>query len=219
VRAEQTKGAPLPGPIARPLEVRRAEVASRLGPVVQELLAGGTRFRDLGVEQIAVAAGMVRSTFYAHFRDKTDLLLVLARDAIDDLIAAARPWPSLPVDASEADLAAILREFIGAYLRHRGLMSALAEESPHDRRVRHEFTRLYATGQTLLIEHIVAGQADGAVDRAVDPEPTVAWLLAMLDHGLYLAVRQHRSPDYIERQVAAATRIIWLALYAGADRK
>ena len=208
----------MPGPTARPLDVRRAEVAARLGPVVHDLLATGTSFRDLSVEQLAVAAGMVRSTFYAHFRDKSDLLLTLARAAIDELIEAALPWPGLPADATEPDLAVILGRFTDIYLRHRGLMSALTEESQHDRRVRIEFGRLYATGRPLLVEHIVAGQLAGSVDVAVDPEPTVAWLMAMLDRGLYLMVRQRRSPDEVERQVGALTRIVWLTLYAGAGR-
>ena len=42
-----------------------------------DLLGEGTAFADLGVGQIAEAAGFSRPTFYAHFRDKRELLLTL----------------------------------------------------------------------------------------------------------------------------------------------
>src|SRR6185437_15242345 len=44
----------------------------------QRLLINGANFTELGVQQICTEAGVARSTFYSHFRDKVDLLVRLA---------------------------------------------------------------------------------------------------------------------------------------------
>ena len=54
---------------------RRAAVENRILSAVEELLKGGTTCTELGVERIAAAGGLSRSTFHLHFRDKVDVLL------------------------------------------------------------------------------------------------------------------------------------------------
>lgn len=50
-------------------------------------------FRDLSVDEIARAAGISRSAFFTHFRDKHDLLLAAVADASEDLYRIAdRRW-------------------------------------------------------------------------------------------------------------------------------
>ena len=48
-------------------------------------LAEQAPFRDLTIDEIARAAGLSRSAFYTHFRDKHDLLLAAVTDVADEL--------------------------------------------------------------------------------------------------------------------------------------
>jgi hypothetical protein len=59
---------------------RAAKLGNGTDPdtATDQLLRGGSRFTDLGVQRIAEAAGVGRSSFYFSFRDKTDLLIRLA---------------------------------------------------------------------------------------------------------------------------------------------
>ncbi|MEU7812809.1 TetR/AcrR family transcriptional regulator [Pseudonocardia sp. NPDC049154] len=203
--------------MAKPLAERRALMAARLAPAVLDLLGSGLRYRDLSVEQIANAAGMARSTFYAHFDDKSHLLALLARDVVDEVVAAGTDWTDLRGDATEADMRAAFAAILDTYRRHRVMMEALTEESSHDRRVRSEFERMYTLARQLIAEHVAEGQVRGTVDPWIDAEPTVAWLVAMLDRGLYLHARRGELTD--ERSVSALAAVVWRTLYAGAPRR
>ena len=206
-------GVRMPGPAPRPLDERRRALADRLGPAVVELLSSGLRYRDLAIEQIVAGAGIARSTFYAHFADKSDLLVLLSHDTVDDIVAMGGAWTQLPSDASIGDLYDAMVRIVTNYRSHRELMEALPEEAAHDRRVRGEFERMYTLVRQVLSDHVRAGQDRGSVDSRVDPEATVAWLTAMMDRGVYLHVR-HGTDD--ERSLRALAEIIWSVLYRNA---
>ena len=60
----------------------------RRGPGPDRQLAFDSQrrpFRDLSVDQIASAAGLSRSAFYTHFRDKSDLLLAAVEEVAEEL--------------------------------------------------------------------------------------------------------------------------------------
>ncbi|GAA2862089.1 TetR/AcrR family transcriptional regulator [Pseudonocardia halophobica] len=196
---------------------RRTEMAVRLAPTVHELLCAGLRYRDLSVEQIMAKAGMARSTFYAHFEDKGHLLALLGRDIVDEMAGCALPWTTFPGDGTEDDLRALLAPMLDCYRRHSRLMGALTEEAVSDPRVKLEFERLYRIGRELLAVHVADGRRKGTVDPAVDPGPTIDWLLAMLDRGMYLLVRNSAEDD--PGRCATMARIVWLTLYAGAPSR
>ncbi len=68
---------PLVHSTARNREARARGEAALLA-AVEELVAGGTPYSELGIGQIAKAAGFSRATFYAYFTDKRDLRSVSA---------------------------------------------------------------------------------------------------------------------------------------------
>src|SRR5689334_4756637 len=73
---------------------RRAVVEAKILKATEQLLVGGASFTGLGVQRLAAEAGIPRSTFYLHFRDKTELLLRLIDTLADgafDLISSASP--------------------------------------------------------------------------------------------------------------------------------
>src|SRR5689334_14867172 len=66
----------------------------------RRLLIDGAAFTELGVQQISTEAGVARSTFYSHFRDKTELLVRLAADLTTSSFGVTSSWtPPDGVDA------------------------------------------------------------------------------------------------------------------------
>src|SRR5450755_4711902 len=59
---------------ARKLDRRVARTRDRLGDALVELLLAKP-FDDITVQEVLDRAGVSRSTFYAHYRDKNDLFL------------------------------------------------------------------------------------------------------------------------------------------------
>ena len=205
----------MPGPAARPKQVRREEMTRRLLPVVDGLLEDGTHFGDLHVEQIIAAAGIARSTFYTYYDDKNHLLQSLSSDLVTELVKAGQVWMALSGTATQEDLRGVLDALMSTYRRNGRLVAAIAEESMRDRRVRREFRRLYQAGSHELLAHIREGQEHGWVHAELDADFTALWLMAMLERGLYGYARSNNQDDF-ERHIQAITVIIWRTLYAGA---
>ncbi|WP_433378424.1 TetR/AcrR family transcriptional regulator [Actinoplanes sp. CA-142083] len=108
---------------------RRAAAEAKILAATEALLAGGAGFTELGIQRLAAAAGVARSTFYLHFPDKTALLLRLIDGLADgafDLISAAPPVEGLPgmVEAMVRDLA--------YYRERRHLLAAVLEVTAYD---------------------------------------------------------------------------------------
>lgn len=108
---------------------RRAVVEAKILMATEQSLAGGASFTELGVQRLAAAAGIARSTFYLHFRDKTELLLRLIDTLADgafDLISAASP-----ADGAEGMVAAMV-QCVRYYRERRHLLAAVLEVSAYD---------------------------------------------------------------------------------------
>lgn len=103
----------------------------------QRLLAGGANFTELGVQQICTEAGVARSTFYSHFRDKVDLLLRLAGRLMASSFDLTSAWqPSAGVEGLEEAFLHVIE----VYRRHAAVRRALAEVATYDTVVRDYFT-------------------------------------------------------------------------------
>lgn len=108
---------------------RRAVVEAKILMATEQLLVGGASFTELGVQRLAAEAGIARSTFYLHFRDKTALLLRLIDTLADgafDLISSASP-----ADGAEGMVAAMV-QCVRYYRERRHLLAAVLEVSAYD---------------------------------------------------------------------------------------
>ncbi|MBE1489415.1 TetR/AcrR family transcriptional regulator [Plantactinospora soyae] len=112
---------------------RRAFVETEILAATRRLLINGANFTELGVQQISTEAGVARSTFYSHFRDKTDLLLRLATTVVDRSFDIASAWE--PSDGLER-LADGFRQVVGIYREHAVVLRAIAEVASYDATVR-----------------------------------------------------------------------------------
>ena len=94
----------------------------------------GANFTELGVQQISTEAGVARSTFYAHFRDKVDLVLKLATELVT---ASFDITVHVGADGrrSTGSRTAFLR-VLQVYREHAGVVRAIAEVASYDATVR-----------------------------------------------------------------------------------
>ncbi|MFC0506595.1 TetR/AcrR family transcriptional regulator [Micromonospora costi] len=108
---------------------RRATTDAKIIEATERLLAGGERFTELGVQRLAAEAGVGRSTFYLHFRDKTEVLLRIIDTLTDgafDLFSAASP-----AVGAEGVVEIMVRD-LRYYRERRHLLAAVLEVVAYD---------------------------------------------------------------------------------------
>jgi AcrR family transcriptional regulator len=123
------------------------------------LLDEGIAFADLGVGQISQRAGFSRPTFYAHFRDKRELLLTLGAGLDVKVHAVAEPWLRREGDASLRETLAAVAE---TFRENSAIVGALVEAATYDTHVA-EFWRSF---HDLFVQL--------ARDRALEGDPSLA---------------------------------------------
>ncbi len=112
---------------------RPASAEADILAATRRLLINGANFTELGVQQIATEAGVARSTFYAHFRDKVDLVLKLATEFVTASFDITSTWA--PTDGVDRLADGFLR-VLGVYREHAAVVRAIAEVASYDATVR-----------------------------------------------------------------------------------
>jgi TetR/AcrR family transcriptional regulator, ethionamide resistance regulator len=198
-------------------QARRDELRAQVLSIVEKQLRSGATYADIGVASVVAEAGISRSTFYAYFVDKTNLLRTWYEDFTQVILDAAQAWWSLDGTATIQDLRSALERIIDAYRAHPELMAATHEAIGSDHGVREAVDaamRLYIDG---LRTHIETGQAGGFVDPSLPAAESAYWLQWMAGRGLHRMVRAE-SESSQERLVEAYASIVWNALYAPTRR-
>jgi AcrR family transcriptional regulator len=190
---------------------RRDEVRARLVSSALELAERGP-FRDLSVDEIASAAGLSRSAFYTHFRDKHDLLLGAVEEIADELYRMAdRWWHGEGPPADQVRVA--IQGVVSVYAKHTGVLRVATEVSTYDDDVREFWLRIIQRFIDATAEHIYAEQAAGLIPTTLAPEPTAESLVWMVERCCYIHLaRAERKPGEVVRALAP----VWTAaLYPG----
>lgn len=108
---------------------RRAAVEAQVLAATERLLAAGARFTELGVQRIAAEAGVARSTFYLHFRDKTELLLRLTATLTSEAFALI---DAAPPEVGREGMVQAMTEVVRYYRQRRHLLAAVLEVTAYD---------------------------------------------------------------------------------------
>ena len=194
-------------------QARRDALRAQVLSIVERQLRSGATYADINVATVVAEAGISRSTFYAYFVDKTNLLRIWYAEFTQVILAAAQAWWSLDRTATKGEVRAALERIMDAYRAHPELMAATHEAIGTDQGVREavdDAMRRYIDG---LRTHIEAGQADGFIDPSLPAAETAYWLQWMAERGLHRMVRaESRSSQ--ERLAEAYTSIVWNTLYA-----
>lgn len=185
---------------------RRDEVRARIVSSALELAERGP-FRDLSVDEIASAAGLSRSAFYTHFRDKSDLLLAAVEEVADELYRMAdRWWHGEGPPAQQVRVA--IEGVVSVYAKHAGVLRVATEVSTYDEDVREFWLRIVRRFIDATAEHIYAEQAGGRIPTSMKPEPTAESLVWMVERSCYIHLaRAERKPGEVVRGLAP----VWTA--------
>ncbi|EWM17760.1 TetR/AcrR family transcriptional regulator [Kutzneria sp. 744] len=144
---------------------RRASAEADILATTRRLLDDGANFTELGIQHIAAEAGVARSTFYAHFRDKTELLVRLATTLMDTSFGIASAWePTTDADGMAAAFVAVM----GVYREHAAVLLAVAEVATYDAIVRDFWRQRLAQFTERTIDVLSAEQAAGRTPDGVD---------------------------------------------------
>ena len=191
---------------------RRAGAELRLVEATERLLAEGTSYIALSVEQLCSEAGVARSTFYVHFRDKGDLVTRVAARMLDQLSDAAAAW-WVP-GADRAELLAATRELIDVYARHRAVFAALTETAAYDAELRAVQEGMVDAHAEPLARLIDAGRKRGEV-RDLHTRETVVALVGMVQGAC--ARLAGGGEAELDRLAETITAIAWHALYPDSE--
>ncbi|MEO7198326.1 MAG: TetR/AcrR family transcriptional regulator [Solirubrobacterales bacterium] len=185
-----------------------AAAPARLIEATERLLAGGAPYIALSVEQLCSEAGVARSTFYVHFRDKGELVSRVAEKMLGQLSEAAEAWWAPGADREE--LLAATRQLVGVHASHRSILLALGETAVYDSELRAVQEAMIDRQAQPLAELIEAGKRAGAV-RDVRTRETVVALVGMVR----IACERLGGGDdaALDRLAETITSIAWHALY------
>jgi len=166
--------------------VRRSRQAIREAFVSLVLEHG---FDAVSVEDIVRRADVARATFYAHFRDKNDLLTIIVADLAEDLSERYAPLASTgPVFQG-----AVVRVLFRHADQHRPLYRLMLSGASEGR-ARAAYARVIAAGVERVFAEVV--RVNGGVPRVAPAVVATAWSgshLALLEW--WLAEAPERTGD------------------------
>jgi TetR/AcrR family transcriptional regulator, ethionamide resistance regulator len=175
-------------------------------------------FREITVEQIMLRTGLKRPAFYAHFRDRYELMLRVVQHIGGELFEMSDRWFGAGTD-SEQGLRAALEGVAIVYEAHGPVLRALADAAPIDTRVENAYRALVDTFIGATAGHISSEQAAGKIARDIDARETARALVWLAERYLSEAFgrRQRADPAQVEdpERVVAALHHIWHAALYG----
>ncbi len=175
-------------------------------------LAETAPFRDVTVDEIARAAGLSRSAFYTHFRDKHDLLLEAVREVAEELYRMSDLWWSGEGPPGQRVRQSI-EGVVSVYSEHAGLLRVATEVSTYDDEVRDFWLSIMGRFIDATADHIRSEQATGLIPKKMEAQATAEGLVWMAERCCYIYLaRGDRTPEAVVEAMAP----VWAAaLYPG----
>lgn len=192
---------------------RRLQLAERLRTAVAALLDGGESYAAISIERLMAEAGLSRSTFYAYFTDKGDLLREWSIRATEDTRQAAARWWALDTELTREALTAALLHVMREYRPHARVMASVYDAAGYDSELRDEVASIMREHVGSLEEHIRRGQVEGWVAPDLLPHETAAWLIWMAERVEHQVIARAGDDDLDQLAVGFAD-VIWNTLYA-----
>jgi AcrR family transcriptional regulator len=166
----------------------------------ERLLSAGVSFTELGVQRIAEAAGIARSTFYLHFRDKTALMVRMAADLGREAFEVAGSVAPDLEEIGRAHLAVLT-----FYRRRAHVLTAVTEVAGYEPAVRDVWhaavDRFAANLADLLRAEQQAGRTSADLDPRISAEIIVWGGIRVIVHQI--ATRGPHTDAGVGREMAA----------------
>ena len=197
---------------------RRQEAFEALVGGLQAALAEGESLNKISVGRLAERSGISRSRFYAHFRDKGELMRTWFELVHDEIAGAFTAWWAIDADATIDDLREALLSLTLVMQPHVPMVTAMFDAAVYDQAVNDELARLVEHNIAALQAHIERGQADGWIDAELLPRPTAARLTWMAERAQSRLLSDASRKETVA-QVNAYCDVVWHTLYAGAPSR
>jgi AcrR family transcriptional regulator len=146
---------------------RRAPLDERVLAAVERLLAEGLRYTEISVARILEESGIARSTFYVHFRDKTDLLARLAGTLRQNLLEGVSRWEPEGPDGGVEGLATVFAKAIAYHREHSVVLSAITEAAAYDSSIRDFYSSDLDAFEARIREVLLSEQSEGRTHGSV----------------------------------------------------
>ena len=166
--------------------------------------------REISVDAVMSRTGLKRPAFYAHFRDRNDLVLQVVRAVGDDLLAATRPW--LEGD-SLRDVRTALEGLVSLFVEHGSLLRALSDAAAADEQVEAAYREIVLGFVDATAAHIRDEQAAGRIGELPDVQQTARALIWMEERFLLESLA--RTPTTDPNVVVDVLERIWTATLYG----
>jgi AcrR family transcriptional regulator len=151
-------------------EARRERPAETAILDATERLLERRRFSELAVSDIIAAAGVSRTSFYAHFGSRAAVLAACLRRVVGEVAVAVDPFLSEAQDDPAAAIRSSLHRWVQLAGAHGPVLRTVSEEWPHDPELGELwFTTIatFAAGTAAAIERArAAGIAPPGADAA-----------------------------------------------------
>lgn len=190
---------------------RREEARAHVLRSALELADNGP-FQDLTIDEIARAAGLSRSAFYTHFRDKHDLLLTAVDEVAGELYRMAERWWHGSGPPAERVRRAI-DGVVSVWAEQANLLRIATEVSTYDEEVREMWLGIVERFIDATADHIRAEQDAGLIPVALQARPTAEALVWMVERCCYIRLGRGEARP---QDVVDAIAPVWTAaLYPG----
>lgn len=190
---------------------RRIATRDKLRQALETFHAAGLRYPEISVEKLSAEADLTRTTFYAYFQDKVDLLAAWLQDVHDAAGAAPPGWTARDRAPSRSELRDDIAEALARYRRHTAVLAAARDTALFEPRVNAAYRALVRGSADDLSDHIQRGQRGRWISANLPPSEIATWLASMvhrtlsttppLDHDADV----ERLDDYVD--------IFWNTLY------
>ena len=193
----------------------RGDAEQHVFDAVERLLYRGESFSGLGVQRIVEEAGIARSSFYANFEDKPEMLLRMSVAATVDLFGYAESWWESYRELSQDALTEMLTSVIAEYRRHEYAQRAMSEVATYD-----ESVASYWRGRIEKFVKVVGRRLERDRDQElvaeyVDIPYTAHWIVWGTERSIGQHVAAGRRDD--DRLAVSLARSIWWTMYGGSS--
>jgi AcrR family transcriptional regulator len=198
-----------PTPTRRPRH-HPSETEGEILRAAEELLRERP-LREITIAQVMLRTGLKRPAFYAHFRDRNDLILRVVQHLEGELFVMADRW--LEGDDPEQDIRAALEGVTEIYLTHGPVLAALADAAAADERVEAAYRSMVGAFIDATAEHVSSEQAAGRIAGELDPEQTARALVLLNERYLLEVFGREERVD--PSRVIGVLSHVWLATLYG----
>lgn len=110
----------------------RAQIEARVAAAARAMLEDGVSYTALSVSDLAAEAGLPRTLFYYHFRDKREVLERLLEDVVAEIDVVARQFWAHKPPFTRAALRKDVGQLTAIWRRHGSILGAIAEAAAYD---------------------------------------------------------------------------------------